>query len=197
MVHGEKRLHGNAAAWGEVIEKPSVGNAVEVVIGHGMDVLGGICVGSGLGDAVGGDAAAASSDMSTVADVGDAGAVDAGGVDGAGGEAGLENEAAAGKGEDLKFVGDEIKFARGVKKAFASRFGPDGDGVGSLRALAADIVDKVPDDLKVRGRGCRLRTRSFGPDDSAVPFRASLSDDHVHITRHKPHRVLAADQPLL
>ena len=153
LVHGEKRLHGNVAAWGEVIEKPSVGNAVEVVIGHGMDFAGGMCVGCGLGEVMGGDAAAAGADMSTVADVGDTGGLDAcDGIDGADGGA-VEADAPAKAGEDLKFVGDEIKLARHVKKAVLSRFDPGGDGVGSLSTMAEEIAENVPDDWKVRGRG--------------------------------------------
>lgn len=87
MAHGEKRLHGSIAVWGKFVEKPSVGNAENVVLVLGMDVALGICVGYyALGYYFEGDAATASADMSTVADAGDASGVDAGGVDGAGRE---------------------------------------------------------------------------------------------------------------
>lgn len=55
-VNGERKLDGNLAKWEQAYREPTVGNAVEVVIGHGLDVLGGMAVGEGLDAALGGDA---------------------------------------------------------------------------------------------------------------------------------------------
>lgn len=99
IVLGEKRLHGSFIFWGKFIEKPTIDNAGNVASLLWFDVITGICIGYAIDYAVGGEAATASADVSTVADVGDA--LDVGGVDGAGAE-GMENDAPTEVGEDLK-----------------------------------------------------------------------------------------------
>lgn len=167
-VHGRKILHGNLATWEEAYKEPTVGNAVEVVIGHGLDVLGGIAVGGGLEAALGGDAAA-SADVSSMSDAcaGDAPDV-SGATEGCGGGASDVTVAADGcggdtvrvdagnadvapkAGENLKFIGDEVKAIRGVKAVFMERFGGGGGGGDGAASLFDDLRKTIPDDLKVR-----------------------------------------------
>lgn len=175
---GERRLHGNLATWEEACREPSIGNAVEVVIGHGLDVLGGIAVGGGLDAALGGDAAAGA-DVSAMSDActgdapdvsgtadgcgGDASEMtaiaDTSGGDTAGGDAFGVDTAKADvvpkAGEDWKFVGDEVKLFRDVKAIMIKRFGGGGEGASLLDGLSDDLRDVAPSDLKVRQVGKR------------------------------------------
>ncbi|CAN0021577.1 unnamed protein product [Scytosiphon promiscuus] len=164
-VQNKMILHGNFATWEEAYKEPSIGNAVEVVIGHGLDVLGGIAVGGGLESALGGDAAA-NADVSAMSDAcaGDAADV-SGGADGCGGDAsdmtaagdapGVDTgkaEVAPKAGENLKFVGDEVKLARDLKAVIVERFGGGGgggEGASAFDGLSDDLRKIVPEDMKI------------------------------------------------
>eukprot|EP00903_Cladosiphon_okamuranus_P015219 g14065.t1 len=121
-VHGKEKLHGNVAKVVQLLRDPTVGNGIELAIGVGMDVVGGMVIGAGIGEALGG-----------------------------GGEAGASAEVAEPvRGENLPFVGDDIKFLHDMKD-IAKTFSEGGykDGMPKAGELGKDIVESIPDDLKI------------------------------------------------
>lgn len=157
-VHRELRLHGNLDKIKTVAQKPSIGNAFEATLGVGLDILGGMAVGADIGEVMGGDAAAP-------------GRVEVCGMDAGGGEGcvpdmggrdlaeiapefdatGGPDAVDAAPGQDLLFVGDEVKYShdtfRDAKDHFSGGFGK---GMARIDELGGKFLDNLPADMKVR-----------------------------------------------
>lgn len=206
---GKKTLYGNFAKWEKSIQEPSVGTAVEVALGYGLDTLAATSLGSGLdgafGDAAGGSSvpdvpdvydptAGGAPEVSSVevSSVADAGGGDAPDVSGAAdvSEGDITGDDTGGAdvgakaGEDSKLFGDEIKSARAVKAILVKRFGGGGAGGNPFEGLGDEIGEAMPDDLKV-SRPLLLwfssSCRLHFVCIACTPRHGALSDDRFRI----------------
>lgn len=174
-VHGEKRLHGNVATWDVACKEPSVGNAVEVIFGHGLDIAGGMACAGGLDAAVAGEAAAGTDVSASPAEFGAsdasatppdvpgcdapdlAGEIDVQHDDSSAADGSGATHGEAKMGEDSIEVEDEANFRRRV--------------ISKVKGLRDGF--RVPDDLKV------------GPPQRRHNQRCSVGECAASVGRHR------------
>lgn len=176
------KLHGNFEKIKTAVQKPSVGNVFEAGLGFGLDLFGGMAVGAGLSEAMGGVDTAGGVGIDT-AGGGDGCVADIPGADGCEATSGVDTAtgrvelsemstggdgylaesrgaggAGGGPGVDTggsvePFVGDEIKFSRDAVRVTRQHFsGGVREGLGNIDGLLDKFGDITPEDMKVGRR---------------------------------------------